>query len=165
MSTYFTIWYLEMTAAAQHFAKPMSPELQVVEARLAQYAVNRFLYEWIGASWQWEDKKGWSDQQWQAYVERDTLRTWLAWVEGSPAGYFELERAPDGTVEICYFGLSPDFIGKGLGGGLLSAAIREAWGWDARRVAVNTCSLDHPAALKNYQARGFRLTYTETRTP
>jgi hypothetical protein len=26
-----------------------------------------------------------------------------------------------------------------------------------RRVWLHTCSLDHPAALANYQARGFRI--------
>jgi hypothetical protein len=31
-----------------------------------------------------------------------------------------------------------------------------------RRVWVHTCTLDHPSALKNYQARGFSLYKTET---
>jgi GNAT superfamily N-acetyltransferase len=52
-------------------------------------------------------------------------------------------------------------VGKGLGGGLLSAAIENAWGAETNRVWVHTCSLDHPNALKNYQARGFQI-YRET---
>jgi GNAT superfamily N-acetyltransferase len=55
----------------------------------------------------------------------------------------------------------PQFVGKGLGGGLLSAAIENAWGAETNRVWVHTCSLDHPNALKNYQARGFQI-YRET---
>ena len=73
-------------------------------------------------------------------------------------GYYELHR-PDGeNAEIRYFGLAPQFLDKGFGGPLLSQAIRSAWEWPGtRRVWVHTCSLDHPAALANYQARGLQL--------
>ena len=43
------------------------------------------------------------------------------------AGYYELRRDKDGGVEIAYFGLLPEFIGRGLGGALLTSAIEEAW--------------------------------------
>jgi len=54
-------------------------------------------------------------------------------------------------------------LDKGLGGGLLSAAVEKAWEMETKRVWVHTCSLDHPYALNNYQARGFQI-YRETRT-
>ncbi len=63
-------------------------------------------------------------------------------------------------MEIVYFGLLPQFVGQGLGGHLLTEAVERAWQMDARRVWVHTCNLDHPAALKNYQARGFKLYQT-----
>jgi GNAT superfamily N-acetyltransferase len=90
-------------------------------------------------------------------VESDQHQTWVAYQQGAIAGYFELHRQGD-EVEILYFGLAPQFIGKGLGGFLLSEAIAKAWQWQgANRVWVHTCTLDHPHALKNYQARGFRI--------
>ena len=46
---------------------------------------------------------------------------------------------------------------RGFGGGLLTDALERAWTWDARRVWVHTCTLDHEAALRNYQARGMRV--------
>ena len=49
------------------------------------------------------------------------------------------------------------FLGKGLGGGFLTAAVEKAWEMGAARVWVHTCSFDHPNALKNYQARGFQI--------
>jgi GNAT superfamily N-acetyltransferase len=55
----------------------------------------------------------------------------------------------------------PSFIGKGLGGPLLSTAISRAWEMGAKRVWVHTCTLDHPRALGNYQARGFAVYRTE----
>ena len=96
------------------------------------------------------------------YAERPALRTWMARSEGSPAGYYELERQDDGEVEIKYFGLAPAFIGRGFGGFLLGQALRSAWDWEGtRRVWVHTCSLDHPSALANYQARGMAIYDTE----
>ncbi len=57
-----------------------------------------------------------------------------------------------------YFGLLPEFIGRGLGGALLTSAIEEGWsprgGIAPTRVWVHTCNRDHPQALANYQARG-----------
>ena len=38
-----------------------------------------------------------------------------------------------------------------------AAALDDAWEVAGRRVWVHTCSLDHPSALANYQARGFRI--------
>jgi GNAT superfamily N-acetyltransferase len=96
-----------------------------------------------------------------AYLDRPELETWIAYVAGTPAGYFELERQSGGDVELAYFGLLPGFIGEGLGGRLLAAAITRAWEMGARRVWVHTCDLDHPRALTNYRARGFRIFRTE----
>jgi GNAT superfamily N-acetyltransferase len=78
-------------------------------------------------------------------------------------GYFELEQQTQGNVEVAYFGLLPQFVGKGLGGQLLTAAVSRAWELGARRVWVHTCDLDHPRALENYQARGFRVFKVEAR--
>jgi hypothetical protein len=46
-------------------------------------------------------------------------------------------------------------IGLGLGAHLLTVAVEEAASIRATSVWLHTCSLDHPAALANYQARGF----------
>jgi GNAT superfamily N-acetyltransferase len=163
MSDAITIHYLEMLSPGdlRAVACPQD-DWSVIEARVPQWQVNRFLYDFVGQQWLWTDKSGWSDDDWRRHVERDDLRTWIAWRFGSPAGYFELERRPDGDIEIAYFGLAPAFIGQGLGGCLLTNAIRQAWEWDARRVWVHTCSLDHPNALANYRARGMTL-YREER--
>lgn len=60
-------------------------------------------------------------------------------------------------MEIAIFGLAPKFIGRGLGGVLLTSALEEAWRTQPARVWLHTCSLDHPAALPNYKARGLTI--------
>src|SRR5205814_1353389 len=120
-----------------------------------------FLYAAVGYRWMWYSRLPWDHAQWLAYLDRPELETWVGYVSGSPAGYFELERQSDDNVELAYFGLLPRFIGQGLGAELLTAAIERAWKMGAARVWVHTCSLDHPQALANYQARGFRVFRTE----
>lgn len=151
-------YYLEMNALSELKAKTVSNGLVVQECKVKQFQVNKFLYQFVGAAWDWTNKLKLSDTDWQAYAENDNLRTWIAYYQGAPAGYFELQQQPNHTVELVYFGLAENFIGKGFGGYLLSQAIQAAWDWaGTQRVWVHTCSLDHPSALKNYQARGFTL--------
>jgi GNAT superfamily N-acetyltransferase len=123
-----------------------------------QWRFNRFLYEAVGAEWQWNDKSGWTDQQWGDYAESPQLRTFVAYYDGSPAGYYELCRAaePD-EVEVVCLGLLPAFIGRGWGGVLLTRALEAAWEMRPGRVWLHTCTLDHPMAVRNYLARGLTL--------
>lgn len=159
-----TTTYLEMHSPAElqprrcdddHFWVAQMPE--------PQWAFNRLLYLQVGAAWAWVDKSAWTDEQWRAYVECDRLKTWAACYDDAPAGYYELRRDDEGAVEIAYFGLLPAFHGRGYGGALLTSAIEEAWRMQAVRVWVHTCTLDHPAALANYQARGMKIYHTEIR--
>ena len=153
-----TIYYLEMRNKNQLKPKEVVEDLTITEAKIKEYRFNRFLYSLVGEAWQWNDKLNNSNESWKAYSERDNLRTWVAYYQGAIAGYFELEISDKHDVEIKYFGLAPAFIGKGLGGYLLTYAIQQAWTTcGAKRVCVNTCSLDHPSALANYKARGFVL--------
>ena len=162
MDSSVTTCYLEMTAPQDlRAAHSNNPELQVIQAQIPYPPFNRFLYEVVGKAWSWTDKLSWSEEQWSDYVCRPELQTWVAYLSGTPAGYFELEKQNE-SVEIAYFGLLPQFIGQGIGGHLLTRAVEQAWQMQARRVWVHTCTLDHPSALSNYQARGFRLFKQET---
>jgi len=80
------------------------------------------------------------------------------------AGYFELAKHDDGNVEIAYFGLIPAFIGRGIGGAMLTRAVSEAWALGTQRVWLHTCTLDSAHALPNYKARGFAPFKTEQYT-
>jgi len=150
--------HLELTAAAQlrpAAAARLPYELRRVERPSPEYS--RFLYRSVGGGWYWLSRIDWPRERWLAYVSRPQLETWVAYVAGAPAGYFELEAQAAGATEIVYFGLLPEFVGAGLGGALLTDAVRRAWAAGARRVWLHTCNLDHPHALAHYQARGFSV--------
>ena len=150
-------YYLEMRSTEQLRSKPLPPELTVVECQIKQFPFNRFLYQLVGGPWQWTDKLSLSDAQWRDLVEHPGHRTWVAYHQGAIAGYYELQRVGN-DVEILYFGLVEAFFGRGFGGPLLSHALASAWAWaGTERVWVHTCSLDHPSALGNSQARGLQL--------
>lgn len=150
--------HLEMTAASQLVpAGAARRPFALRRAEVASPQLNRFLYAAVGGDWYWLHRMRWSYRRWLAYVSRPELETWVAYVSGTPAGYFELEAQADDTVEIVQFGLLPQFIGEGLGGAMLTEAVRRAWAMGARRVWLHTCTLDHPHALPHYQARGFRV--------
>ena len=148
--------YLQMLGQEELRPKPLLSETQLVRLEIPFPASNRFFYLQVGKLWQWTDRLNWSEEEWCNWVELEKVQTWMLLFKGTPAGYFELDDQ-DGDVEIAYFGMLPQFLGKGLGGGFLTAAAEKAWEMGAVRVWVHTCSLDHPNALKNYQARGFQI--------
>ncbi len=155
--------YLEMKSPGELRPKRSDrSDVALVPVPRPMPELNRFFYTAVGGDWYWIDRLSWSWQRWLAYLDRPELETWMLTVAGIPAGYFELESQADGDIEVAYFGLLPSFIGQGLGGHLLTAAIERAWQRGARRVWLHTCSLDHPQALANYQARGLRVYRTET---
>jgi GNAT superfamily N-acetyltransferase len=152
-----TTTHLEMTSRGQFRPASAAGAFALVQAQIPCPELNRFLYAAVGARWYWYVRLSWDRARWLAYLDRPELETWVAYVSGTPAGYFELERQGADDVELAYFGLLPGFVGQGLGGGLLTAAIARAWDLGATRVWVHTCDLDHPRALPNYQARGFQI--------
>jgi GNAT superfamily N-acetyltransferase len=157
------IYSLEMTSPADlRPSRSRAEGFQVEQARIPTPELNRFLYTAVGGDWYWIDRLTWTRRQWLAWLDRPELETWIGSLEDTPVGFFELERQPASTVELAIFGLLPGFLGRGLGGALLTAAAERAWAMGASRVWLHTCSLDGPAALANYQARGFRLYATET---
>jgi GNAT superfamily N-acetyltransferase len=163
MKKSITTYYLSMdTPDALRPSTPREPSFQAQRAEVPSPELGRFLYTAVGGDWYWLDRLSWTYPQWLSHLSRPEVETWVGYVQGTPAGYFELERQADHTVEIVYFGLLPQFIGRGVGGALLTAAIRQAWNGDTRRVWVHTCSLDGPNALQNYYARGFQLERQDT---
>jgi GNAT superfamily N-acetyltransferase len=158
-----TISYLEMTCPDDlRPAREARVPFELRQAEIACPEWSRFFYTAGGGDWLWVDRLGWSYADWLAWVTRPGHETWVAYVAGTPAGYFELDGQAGGDVELEFFGVLPQFTGLGLGGELLTRAVQRAWAKPARRVWVHTCSFDHPAALPNYLARGFRLVRTET---
>ncbi len=158
-ATAVTVWDLEMTSRPDpEPRREPRLEAQLMTAERPAPELSRFFYQTVGSRWYWTDRLSWSDSQWMAWVDRPEHHLVTCWSDGVPAGYFELEAQAPSTVELAYFGLTPGFIGHGLGGWLLTTAIDMAWDMSGtERMWLHTCSLDGPQALSNYKARGFAI--------
>ena len=154
--------YLEMRdSAALCGAKLEDPAIQIEQQRDCSVELFRFLYVEVGKNYRWIDRLPWTDDDIRAYLRQPEISVWLMTYDKERAGYFELRKCEDGSTEIAYFGLMPQFIGRGLGKHLLTCAVEQAWADRADRVWLHTCTLDDPAALPNYLKRGFQAFKTE----
>ncbi len=158
-----TVSYLAMTAPAQFRPSTHVPEGLHLERVGGDDLVPmaKTLYREVGGRWHWRDRLGWSDSQWAAVMHRPGVELWVARRSGDAAiaGYFELGIA-NTDININYFGLVPAFMGRGIGGWLLTRAVERGWALGAERITLNTCTLDGEAALPNYRARGFQVVRT-----
>ena len=127
------------------------------------FQLNKFFYKQIGKNYQWVDRLIWTDKNWIEYVSSPNLFTFVLKNNDDIAGFFELMYHKDKLeTEIAYFGLLKEYIGKKLGGYMLSEAIKKSFSYNVKRVWAHTCSLDHKNALKNYLSRGMKIYNTET---
>ena len=156
--------YLEQTVPGRATAPWPEGGWSVARATECPASFYRYLYREVGRPWHWIDRLPWSDERIRAHVASPGIEIWLLARDGVPAGFAELERARDGSVEIVYFGLLPDFIGRHAGRPFLDAILGRAWDGGTTRVWLHTCTLDHPRALTNYLAGGFRVVREEAYT-
>ena len=154
--------YLEMRLPSDLLpARSSDPLIKIESQRDCSVELFRFLYVAVGTNYHWVDRLPWANEQITTYLQQPEVSLWLLTYDGETAGYFELKKCEDGSTEIAYFGLMPQFIGRGLGKHLLTCATEQAWADGANRVWLHTCTLDDPAALPNYLKRGFRAFKTE----
>jgi GNAT superfamily N-acetyltransferase len=147
--------YLQMTSRDQLRASRVADSgVQIDRLQNCPASFFRFLYAEVGRLYHWVDRLGWTDDEIREYLSNPGVSLWVMYVEGSPAGYFELSKDEGGSTEVAYFGLLQEFLGRGLGKHLLSEAIERAWEMGAARVWLHTCTLDDPAAMPNYLKRG-----------
>jgi GNAT superfamily N-acetyltransferase len=149
--------FLEMRDPGQLKRKDLPPgsDARFIRCRPCSTAHYREIYRRVGENWHWHDRDVWSDDKLAATLANLDVHVWELRVGGALGGYFELEKHPGPVVEIVYFGLTPEFIGKGFGGAMLTRAVEEAWALGTDAVWLHTCTLDSHMALPNYEARGF----------
>ena len=68
----------------------------------------------------------------------------------------ELDFGEASQCLIRFLGVVPELAGQGHGRWLFAQTLALAWRPGVTRVHVNTCTLDHPAALPSYLKAGFR---------
>ena len=138
------------------------PNVRVVRIEQPNVALFRQLYRDVGGPYHWRDRNFLADDTLHAHFLQPHIQLWVMYYGDDPAGFFELQRHEDQSVEIVYFGIASAFFGRGLGKHMLTRAVEQAWALGGNRVWLHTCTLDSPSALPNYLARGFGPFKTET---
>lgn len=163
----YRVTWLEMTErpAVGPVPVPEGEDVELVEAAGFPEWYFFALYDAVGKGYAWDDMHEADPEEVSALLGhcRTSLHTMIR--SGWPQGFYLLDRRDPSVCDIAYFGLVEQAVGRGLGGWLLDDAI--ARGWSApgvSRLTVNTCTLDHPAALRLYVGRGFRPVRHEARS-
>ena len=151
------VTHLEMRARpGQRVHVPSGFKLALMRVEAIPLHFYRYLYEIVGKPHHWLMRRTLSDADLSAIVHAETDEIEVLYCDGAPAGFFELDlgKLPE-SVDVKYFGLAPDFQGRGLARFMLSSAIHSAWDREPQKLTIDTNTLDSPRALQLYQKMGF----------
>lgn len=150
------VTHLEMTAPPRQ-SLPMPVNLHTAVMRTQDIPLHfyRYLYRQIGKRWHWYQRLRLSDEELSTILSDKKVSVTVLYVNGSPAGMFELNEISEDVVELSYFGLFEHALGLGIGKWFLLQALYAAWQTNPKKVTVTTNTLDHPRALPLYQMMGF----------
>jgi GNAT superfamily N-acetyltransferase len=157
-----TVSYLEMDTRPENLEIKEPENTGIIRITKPPVHFYRYLYNTVGEQWLWFERRKLSDEELMKDIHQDSIRIYVLYVSGVPAGYSELDFGDDNT-KLVYFGLMPEFIGKGYGKYFLNWTINEAWSVNKGPLLVNTCTLDAPNALEIYKKSGFKVYATENK--
>ncbi len=153
-----TITYLEQNERPALPLPPRPPgKIALMRAEQPPVHFYRYMYRLVGDPWHWVSRRRLSDDALAEIIHDPDVYIYLLHVSGAPAGFAEIDARADMACYLRFFGLAPDFTGRGLGRYFLANVIDLAWALEPQRLRLETCSLDHPAALPLYQKLGFEV--------
>jgi GNAT superfamily N-acetyltransferase len=150
-----TVTFLRMDAPPPSPALALPDGAHVVRVPAPTVAFYRYLYDTVGGPYVWWLRRALPDQDLAALLRMPGLSIHVLYVNGEPAGFYELDARPWPDINLSYFGLMPHAVGKGMGHAFLRHAVDQAWSFGVRGMTVNTCTADHPRALPTYIRMGF----------
>jgi GNAT superfamily N-acetyltransferase len=151
-----TVTFLEMKAPpAAYPHAPVNRHVALLRTRDMPLHFYRYLMDRVGRKWHWVNVLRMTDEELAAAIHSPDRDIRVLYLDGSPAGFFDIKPHLPEEAELAYFGMMEHATGQGLGRWFLGTAIEAAWSRQPRRVSVQTCTLDHPAALPLYQKLGF----------
>src|SRR5438067_13101985 len=93
--------YLEMREASElEPALSDDPLIRIEAQRDCSVELFRFLYVEVGRNYHWIDRLPWTNEQIGAHLTKSENSLWLMTYDKEIAGYFELRKCEDGSIEI-----------------------------------------------------------------
>jgi len=157
------VTYMERTAVPEN-GTPLAPAgvTFALEADIGP-DVYRELHCKVGEEWLWWERISFDDATLGALLSDAATEIFILRADGGLAGFVELDSSDTEAPAIRYFGLLPEFIGRRLGGYMMESLLDQGWRPAVRRVTLDTCDLDHPAAVPFYRRYSFEVTHSEVR--
>ena len=137
-------------------AAPPGVKTAILRAEHPPVHFYRYLYDVVGRPYHWVSRRSLSDEKLAEIIQDPQNALYVLLVDGVPGGMAELNMRAK-AFELSFFGLTPENVGKRLGRYFLANIIETAWTLGAVRLVVETCTLDHPAALPLYRRLGFTV--------
>ena len=150
-----TVYYLEMHDWARRDVKPPRSGLVVQHSVNPTVGYYRFLYNNVGADYHWLSRRKMTDDELRQVIQDPLDELHVLFVDGTPAGFAELDLHQSDEIELVQFGLMADWIGQGIGTWFLQRTIDYVRERQPSRFWLHTCTLDHPAAVPTYKKAGF----------
>lgn len=149
--------YLEMTAAPTAARPAALAGLEMNRLTGADEARYAAIFTTLGTRWLWWSRLLLTPDARAAILDDPAVEAYAVTTGGGDVGLVELDfRLPD-APDLAFLGLYDHATGCGLGNGLIAWALARLWRAGARKVTVNTCTFDHPAALGFYRRHGFEV--------
>lgn len=151
-----TVTFLEMRSPPKAYPPlPYGRQIALLKTRDMPRHFYRYLMDRVGRKWHWVNSLRTSDAEIEEGLRAPGRDIRVLYLDGAPAGFFDLKPHTPAEVELAYFGMMEHALGTGIGKWFLGAAVEACWSHAPKVVTVQTCTLDHPAALPLYQRLGF----------
>ncbi len=155
-----TVTHLEMhqpfPLAAWNAAPSQLPDQMTFEKAEKLATQNyRQLYHDVGDKWFWINRKHMDDATLASIIHTPSTEIYILSNTQAKIGFVELNLRDFPSVEIVFVGLVENYIGLGLGRYMLSRALWDLASRGAKKLIIQTCTLDHPNALGLYREFGF----------
>jgi len=115
----------------------------------------RNLYRRVGEDWLWFSRLRMRDEELRKILHDPAVDLHVLSYAGEDRGFLEFDCRSMPDIEIAFFGVTKEMIGKGAGRALMAQGLQNAWAHKPERIWVHTCTSDHPSALAFYQKIGF----------
>ena len=107
-----TVHYLEMLAPTHRAVPAPRDGLTVVHVESPSVPYYRSLYNAVGNDYYWLSRRKMTDEALAAILGNERNELHVLQVDGTPAGFAELDRRQPDEIELVQFGLIRDFIGQ-----------------------------------------------------
>lgn len=149
------VTYLEMHARPEPRPVAAPPGISVRKVQQPDLNWYRDLFRRVGQDWLWFSRLRMDDSELKAAIHDERVDVFALSENGIDKGLLELDRRAMPDVELKFFGLATDLLGRGIGRYLMEIALDQAWSHHPQRFFVHTCTNDSQQALAFYLKSGF----------